>query len=156
MMRFSRTFFISALAFLCGTAIAQAAEHPFLDSAAVNKVVQQAKLEIERAHLTGCIAVVDEAGSLLFLERLDNAPAGCVDASIGKARTSALYHSPTVKFMQRLAGGETTVLEIPNAVALGGGFPLTLSGTVAGAVGISTPKQDLDNQASEAAAQAIE
>ena len=57
--------------------------------------------------------------------------------------------------MQRLAGGETTVLAIPHAVPLGGGFPLTLNGEVVGAVGVSTPKQEIDNQSSEKAASVL-
>ena len=54
--------------------------------------------------------------------------------------------------MTRVASGATPLLSLPNAVALGGGYPLTINGVVVGAVGVSTPKQDLDNQSSEAAA----
>lgn len=129
-----------------------AAEHPQLDNAQTAKVIDSVKSTLAEQHSTGCVAVVDASGSLLAFQRLDGSPAGCVDASIGKARTSALYHAPSLKFMQRLAGGETTVLAIPHAVALGGGFPLTLKGEVVGAVGVSTPKQDIDNQSSEKAA----
>ncbi|MFU2317433.1 GlcG/HbpS family heme-binding protein [Rahnella sp. PCH160] len=132
-----------------------AAEHPQLDNAQAAKVIESVKSTLAEQHSTGCVAIVDSSGSLLAFERLDGSPAGCVDASIGKARTSALYHAPSLKFMQRLAGGETTVLAIPHAVALGGGFPLTLNGEVVGAVGVSTPKQEIDNQSSEKAASVL-
>ena len=141
---------VTSLLFSATSALA--AEHPQLDNAQAAKVIDSVKSTLSGQHSTGCVAVVDASGSLLAFERLDGSPAGCVDASIGKARTSALYHAPSLKFMQRLAGGETTVLAIPHAVALGGGFPLTLNGEVVGAVGVSTPKQDIDNQSSEKAA----
>jgi glc operon protein GlcG len=141
---------VSSLLFSATSAFA--AGHPQLDNAQAAKVIDSVKSTLAEQHSTGCVAVVDASGSLLAFQRLDGSPAGCVDASIGKARTSALYHAPSLKFMQRLAGGETTVLAIPHAVALGGGFPLTLNGEVVGAVGVSTPKQDIDNQSSEKAA----
>lgn len=151
----------TAKTLLCVTSLlfsatsAFAAEHPQLDNAQAAKVIDSVKSSLAEQHSTGCVAVVDASGSLLAFQRFDDSPAGCVDASIGKARTSALYHAPSLKFMQRLAGGETTVLAIPHAVPLGGGFPLTLNGEVVGAVGVSTPKQDIDNQSSEKAASVL-
>lgn len=125
------------------------------DAVQTARIISQVKSQLSAADSTGCVAVVDSSGLLLAFQRFDNAPPGCVQASIGKARTSALYRTPTLKFMQRLQKGETSVLAIPQAVALGGGFPLTLHGEVVGAVGVSTPKQELDNSASESAAASL-
>lgn len=149
------SFFLTAglLALACGSA--SAAAHPQLDNAQAAQVINSVKSSLAAEKSVGCVAVVDVSGTLLAFERLDGAPLGCVDASIGKARTSALYRAPSVKFMERLQKGETTVLQIPHAVALGGGYPLTLNGEVVGAVGVSTPQQALDNKASETAAQAL-
>ncbi|KOC87352.1 GlcG protein [Winslowiella iniecta] len=126
-----------------------------LNNTQANQVIASVKNSLSTQKSVGCVAVVDASGTLMAFQRFDGAPLGCVDASIGKARTSALYRAPSLKFMQRLQNGETTVLAIPHAVALGGGFPLTLNGEVVGAVGVSTPKQELDNQSSEAAAQSL-
>ncbi|MGB9097375.1 GlcG/HbpS family heme-binding protein [Erwinia sp.] len=126
-----------------------------LNAAQADHVLGHVRDSIRAAKSTGCVAVVDASGVLIAFQRFDKAPPGCVEASIGKARTSALYHAPSLKFMQRLQQGETTVLAIPQAVPLGGGFPLTLHGEVVGAVGVSTPEQELDNQASESAANAL-
>ncbi|CAI0728332.1 heme-binding protein [Serratia ficaria] len=134
---------------------AAAALHPQLDNAQANQAIASVQSSLKAQNSTGCAAVVDSAGRLLAFQRFDGAPPGCVDASIGKARTSALYRTPSLKFMQRLQGGETTVLSIPHAVALGGGYPLTLNGEVVGAIGVSTPKQEIDNQASATAAGAL-
>ena len=149
------SFFLSAGLLALASGSAFAASHPQLDNAQAAQVISSVKSSLAAEKSFGCVAVVDVSGTLLAFERLDGAPLGCVDASIGKARTSALYRAPSVKFMERLQKGETTVLQIPHAVALGGGYPLTLNGEVVGAVGVSTPQQALDNKASEAAAQAL-
>ena len=149
------SFFLSASLLALASGSAFAASHQQLDNAQAAQVINSVKSSLKVENSFGCVAVVDVSGTLLAFERLDGAPLGCVDASIGKARTSALYRAPSVKFMERLQKGETTVLQIPHAVALGGGYPLTLNGEVVGAVGVSTPQQALDNKASETAAQAL-
>lgn len=155
-----KTMMMAAVLAAGVTGMAQAAQGPIqgpvLDDAMVAHVVAKAQQGLDAAKLSGCIAVVGETGALVYLHRPMAATPGCVDASIGKARTSALYHAPSVVFMDRLAKGETTVMAIPHAVPLGGGYPLKIAGTVVGAVGISTPKQDVDNTVSQAAAGAVE
>jgi predicted cobalt transporter CbtA len=49
----------------------------------------EAKAKAEGARVV--IAVVDEGGSLLFLERLDDTQVASVNVGIDKARTSAIY-----------------------------------------------------------------
>lgn len=146
----SSSFGALALMVLAGTASAAQ-----LNDAQANQVIASVQSTLKSQNSFGCVAVVDSSGTLLAFQRLDGSPLGCVDASIGKARTSALYRAPTLKFMQRLQNGENTVLSIPHVVALGGGYPLTLNGEVVGAVGVSTPKQEIDNQASQTAAEAL-
>lgn len=128
---------------------------PMLDQQDVAKVVAVAEREIAAAGSNGCVAVVDAAGMLLFFKRLDGAMPGCIDAALLKARTSAYFHSPSVSFMNRLAQGQTSVLGIPNAIPLGGGYPLKIGEHFVGTVGISTPKQELDNATAESAAAAV-
>jgi len=154
-MKQSLLSIICAAGVLLTTPCVMAALHPQLDNTQAHQVINSVKTTLTQQHSTGCVAVVNADGKLLAFDRFDGSPAGCVDAAIGKAQTSALYHAPSLKFMQRLQGGETTVLAIPHAVPLGGGYPLTLSGEVVGAVGVSTPKQDIDNQASETAASVL-
>lgn len=141
-----------ALSIAAISGVAHAGERAYLDNKDIEKVVTKAESFIADAHQTGCVVVVNDSGALLFAQHLDNAPLGCMDASIAKARTSALYHTPSVNLMTRVASGATPLLSLPNAVALGGGYPLTINGVVVGAIGVSTPKQDVDNQSSEAAA----
>ncbi|MNG64861.1 hypothetical protein D3C73_866510 [compost metagenome] len=146
---------LCALALLALANTATAAQAPQLNNAQANQVIASVQSTLKTQNSFGCVAVVDSSGTLLAFQRFDGSPLGCVDASIGKARASALYRAPTLKFMQRLQNGEITVLSIPHVVALGGGYPLTLNGEVVGAVGVSTPKQEIDNQASQTAAGAL-
>lgn len=139
---------------LLNTSLCVAAPAPLTHHQA-NQVIAAAEAQIKAEHSTGCAAVVDQDGLLLAFQRFDSASPGCIDAALGKARTSALYHTPSVTFMQRLQKGETTVLAIPHALALGGGYPLTLEGQIVGAVGISTPIQALDNHSAESASAVI-
>lgn len=150
MKSLSYSFCTMALLASVGTASASP-----LNNSQANQVIASVQSTLKAQNSVGCVAVVDSSGTLLAFQRFDGAPLGCVDASIGKARASALYRAPTLKFMQRLQNGETTVLSIPHVVALGGGYPLALNGEVVGAVGVSTPKQEIDNQASQTAAGAL-
>lgn len=126
-----------------------------LTNAKVRQILNRVSQQVSHNKSTGCVAVTDASGLLLGFERFDDAPPGCVDAAIAKAKTSALYRSPTLKFMQRLQQGQYTVLAIPQAVALGGGYPLKIDQSVVGAVGVSTPQQALDNEIAENIAKAI-
>ncbi|MGO4744098.1 GlcG/HbpS family heme-binding protein [Serratia quinivorans] len=148
----SLSYSFCAMALLASVGTASASQ---LNNSQANQVVASVQSTLKAQNSVGCVAVVDSSGTLLAFQRFDGAPLGCVDASIGKARASALYRAPTLKFMQRLQNGETTVLSIPHVVALGGGYPLALNGEVVGAVGVSTPKQEIDNQASQTAAGAL-
>lgn len=120
-----------------------------LTNATVRQVLERVRQQVLHNQSTGCVAVTDASGLLLGFERFDAAPPGCVDAAIEKAKTSALYRISSLKFMQRLQKGEYTVMAILQAMALGGGYPLTIDQLVVGAVGVSTPQQTLDNHIAE-------
>ncbi len=108
-----------------------------LSSSDTDKLINAA---IEKAHSLNanvCVAVVDQSGLLLNFKRMDNAPVGCIDASILKARAAALYRTPTDKYMDRANGKEPAIMTLPGQVPLGGGSPVEYQGHVIGAVGAS-------------------
>ncbi|MCC3704308.1 GlcG/HbpS family heme-binding protein [Rouxiella badensis] len=88
-------------------------------------------------HANVCIAILDQAGQLLAFKRMDNAPVGCIDSSILKARAGALYHTPTDKYMGRANGSEPAIATLPGMVPLGGGNPIVFNNNVIGSVGVS-------------------
>jgi uncharacterized protein GlcG (DUF336 family) len=102
----------------------------------VHRIVAACKTEVQRAKCAATIAVVDESGDLLYLERMDGpGPLSC-DVAIGKARTAALTRQPTKAAEERLPG-RLGYLNVPGFFALQGGVPLMYQGQCVGAVGIS-------------------
>src|SRR5262245_35380706 len=87
----------------------------------------------------GVIAVVDEGGNLMALERLDGTFAAGANISIGKARTSVLFKRPTKTFEDIIKNGRTAMVSLPDAffTPLQGGIPITIDGQIVGGVGVS-------------------
>jgi glc operon protein GlcG len=110
-----------------------------------------------RAHNEGsAIAVVDDGGNLLYLERLDGTfPAGAM-VSVGKARTAALFKKPTSAFEDIIKNGRTAMVALPDFTPLQGGIPLELDGRVIGAIGVSgASNQQRDEAVAKAGAAVI-
>ena len=87
----------------------------------------------------GVIAVVDEGGNLMALERLDGTFAAGANISIGKARTAVLFKRPTKAFEDIIKNGRTAMIALPDAyfTPLQGGVPITVAGQIVGGVGVS-------------------
>jgi glc operon protein GlcG len=115
-----------------------------LDGARKIAAVAETKARAEGARVV--IAVVDEGGSLLFLQRLDDTQVASVNVGIDKARTAAIYRRPSKVFEDQVKNGRVSALALHGAVALQGGVPILVNGTVIGAIGVSgeTPSQDED------------
>lgn len=113
-----------------------------LDGAKRIAAAAEQKAKVEGARVV--IAVVDEGGSLLLLERLDDTQIASVNVGIDKARTAAIYRRPSKVFEDQVKNGRVSALALHGAVALQGGIPIVVAGKVIGAIGVSgeTPGQD--------------
>jgi len=131
---------------MAGSAKAQLIEKTALTLEGAKKIaaVAEAKAKADGARVV--IAVVDEGGSLLLLERLDNTQVASVNVGIDKARTAAIYRRPSKVFEDQVKNGRVSALALHGAVALQGGVPIIVGGQVIGAIGVSgeTPGQDED------------
>jgi glc operon protein GlcG len=115
-------------------------------------VIAAAVAEAKRVNAPGgSIAVVDEGGNLLALERLDQTFAASANIAIGKARTAALFKKPTKVFEDAIKSGRTSMVtlggDLQNFTPLQGGIPLEWEGKVVGAIGVSgaaSAQQDED------------
>src|SRR5438093_2080763 len=87
----------------------------------------------------GVIAVVDEGGNLMALERLDGTFAAGANISIGKARTAVLFKRPTKAFEDIIKNGRTAMVALPDSLftPLQGGIPIIVDGQIVGGVGVS-------------------
>lgn len=101
------------------------------------QIIAAAAAEARRNKVGGAIAVVDDGGNLLALERLDGTFAASGTISIGKARTAAIFQRPTKAFEEIIRGGRTPMLALQDFTPLQGGVPIVVDGQVVGAVGVS-------------------
>ena len=110
------------------------------------KIAAAAEVEAKKRGATVVIAVVDDGGYLLVLERLDDTQVASVDVGIAKARTAAIFRRPTKVFEDQVKNGRVAALALPGAVALQGGVPIIIDGRVVGAIGVSgnSPQEDED------------
>src|SRR5262245_19846964 len=93
----------------------------------------------------GDIAVVDDGGNLMTLERLDGSFAAGANISIGKARTAALFKRPTKAFEDIIKNGRTAMVALSDFTPLQGGVPIIVGEEVLGGIGVSgaaTAQQD--------------
>jgi glc operon protein GlcG len=106
------------------------------------KAIATAALSYARAHDApgAAVAVVDSAGVLVYLEKLDGTFQNAAEISIGKARTAALFGKPTRVFEDIVNKGRYSMLALPGVAPftpLMGGVPIEINHRIAGAVGVS-------------------
>lgn len=142
------TLVTAALLLVSATAAAQVAEKKSLTLDGAREVIAAAKAEAKRLNAPGgVIAVVDDGGNLMALERLDGTFAAGANISIGKARTAALFKRPTKVFEDIVNKGRTTMVALNDFTPLQGGVPIQVDGQIVGAVGVSgasSAQQDED------------
>jgi glc operon protein GlcG len=132
---FSLPLLSAALAL--ATEPAAVADKKSLTLEGAKQVASAAAAEARGHNEGGAIAIVDDGGNLLYLERLDGTfPAGAM-ISIGKARTAALFQKPTSAFEDIIKNGRTAMVALPDFTPLQGGVPLEIEGRVVGAIGVS-------------------
>lgn len=102
-------------------------------NAALNAAIGEAR----KRQAGGAIAVVDDGGNLIALQRLDGTFAAGAEVSIGKARTAALFKKPTRVFEESINKGRTALVGVSAMTPLQGGVPIEHDGFVIGAIGVS-------------------
>jgi glc operon protein GlcG len=117
---------------------AQTAEKKTLTLEGAEKVIAAAKAQAKKLNAPGgVIAVVDDGGNLMALERLDGTFAAGANISIGKARTAAQFKKPTKVFEDVIKNGRTSMVALNDFTPLQGGVPIMVDGQLVGAVGVS-------------------
>ena len=146
---------LAVFAALSMNANAQLADKKVLTLEAAKKIATGAEAEARKNNWNVVIAVVDDGGHLIYLQRIDGTQTGSIDVAIGKARTSAAFKRPT-KVFDELAKTRPSITSIsPNAVLLEGGVPVVVGGQMVGAVGVSGVTSQQDAQIAEAGIAAL-
>ncbi len=140
-MRTTQRYLLAALAVIlpahAGALHAQVADKKGLTLDGARRVIAAAIGEAKKRNTTGVIAVVDEGGNTIALERLDNTFAAGANISIGKARTAVLFKRPTKVFEDIIRNGRTPMVALNDFTPLQGGVPIVVDGQVVGGVGVS-------------------
>jgi glc operon protein GlcG len=126
-----------------------------LTLAAARRIVSAAEAEAERRGLAVVIAVVDDAGVVIELARMDAAQIASVNVGMGKARTAAIYRRPSRVFEEQIRDGRVAALALADATPLQGGVPILIDGKVVGAVGVSGDSPQMDEAIAMAGARSI-
>ncbi len=134
--KLARVAAVAALLVPAGAARGQWSEKKTLTLEGAHRVVAGAVAEARKRNTTGVVAVVDDGGNLMAVERLDGTFAAGAPISIGKARTSALFKKPTKVFEDVINKGRTAMTTV-DFTPLQGGVPITVDGSIVGAVGVS-------------------
>ena len=121
-----------------GTGQAQVVEKKGLTLNAAKQIIATAVGEARRLGAPGAvIAVVDDGGNLVAVERLDGTFAAGANISIGKARTAATFKRPTKAFEDIIKNGRTAMVALSDFTPLQGGIPLMIGDEVIGGIGVS-------------------
>ncbi|MBZ5643453.1 MAG: heme-binding protein [Acidobacteriia bacterium] len=119
------------------------------------KIVAAAKVEAENNKWAVSIAVVDDGGFLVALERLDGAVGQSAGIATLKAQTAAMARTPT-KALEDVVKERPATGAFPGRLSVQGGVPILVNGECVGAVGVSGVKSFEDEQVAKAGLRAIE
>ena len=127
---------------------------PVLTSSDAQKMMAACKAAAVAQGWAVSIAIVDEGGYLLSLERLDGAGLLTPDVATGKARTAAFTRAPTKNLEDRLRE-RPAFMKIEQYLPLQGGMPIKIEGDCIGAIGVSGVQSHEDEQIANAGIAAL-
>jgi glc operon protein GlcG len=129
---------------------------PYLTLADVKKIAAAAEAAAVANHWNVVIAIVDEGGHLLWLQRHDGAAPISAHIAPAKARTAALGRRESKIYEDLINNGRMSFLSAPELEGmLEGGVPVIVDGHVIGAVGVSGVKSAEDAQIAKAGIAAL-
>ncbi|NUU01031.1 heme-binding protein [Herbaspirillum robiniae] len=129
---------------------------PYLSLDDVKKIAAGAEAEARANNWNVAIAIVDDGGHLLWLQRLDGTAPISSQIAPGKARTAALGRRESKIYEDMINNGRFSFMSAPGLEGLlEGGVPIVVDGHVVGAVGVSGVKSSEDVQIGKAGIAAL-
>ena len=131
-------------------------QKPVLTLDDVKRMAAASEAEASKNNWAVSIAIVDDGGHLLWLQRLDGAAPVSAGIAPGKARTAALGRRESRVYEDMINQGRISFLSAPSLEGmLEGGVPVVVDGQCIGAVGVSGVKSTEDAQVARAAIAAL-
>lgn len=143
---------------LCVSALtaAELATRKAITLAAAKEMAAAAEAEARKNNWNVVIAVVDEGGHLIYLQRMDDTQIASVKIAQGKAQTALLFKRPTKAMEDAVAGGRNVMLALPDALPVEGGLPVMADGRIIGGIGVSGVQSTQDAQIAKAGLAPVE
>ena len=117
---FATALLVSLFAMGSLPAPAQLADKKALTLEAAKKIAAAAEAEAKKNSWNVVIAIVDDGGHLIYLQRMDGTQTGSVDVAIKKAQTAMTFKRPTKVFEDAVAGGRQGDPALHGALPIGG------------------------------------
>jgi uncharacterized protein GlcG (DUF336 family) len=130
-------------------------QHAALSLEDAKRVAAAARAEAEKNGWAVVIAVVDDGGHLMYLERMDGTQKASSRIAEEKGRTAILFKRPTKAIEDNVLEGRTVMMGLPGAVPLEGGVPLMKDGQFLGGIGVSGVQSFQDGIVARAGAAAL-
>ena len=107
-----------------GTAWAQLADKKVITLGVAKKLAVAAEEEAIKNKWNVVIAIVDDGGNLLYLQRLDGTQIGSIEVAIQKAQTAVNFKRPQALEDALVTNNQTPILKLPGAIPIEGWLPL--------------------------------
>ena len=127
---------------------------PCLTLADVKKIAAGCEAEAIKNKWNVVIAVLDDGGHLLLLQRMDGATPFNAQVAVEKGRSAAVSRRSTKNWEDRIAAGRNAMLNMP-VLPVQGGLPIMHQGECMGAIGVSGVQSHEDEQIAQAGLDAL-
>ena len=131
------------------------ATKPILSLEDAKRIAAASEAEARANEWKVVIAVVDDGGHLLYLQRTHDTQFGSVETAIAKAHAAAAFQRPTKMSEDAVLSGRLIHLALPGVIPAEGGVPLKRDGVVIGALGVSGVRSVQDGQIAAAGMAAL-
>ena len=127
---------------------------PCLTLSDLKKIAAACEAEAIKNKWNVAIAILDDGGHLLWLQRMDGATPFNAQVAVEKGRSAAVSRRSTKNWEERIVGGRMVMLSMP-VLPVQGGLPIMHQGECAGAIGVSGVQSHEDEQIAQAGLDAL-
>ena len=118
------------------------------------KITAACEAEARRNKWDVVIAILDDGGHLLMLERMDGATPANAEIAVQKGRSAAISRRSTKMWEDRIKDGRVSMLKMP-VLPVQGGIPVMYQGECVGGIGVSGVQSHEDEQIAQAGIDAL-
>ncbi|TNC95458.1 MAG: hypothetical protein FD121_1414 [Gallionellaceae bacterium] len=131
------------------------ANKPILTLEDAKRIAAAAEIEALKNGWKVVVAVVDDGGHLLYLQRSHETQWGSVDTAIMKAHAAVAFQRPTKASEDAVLSGRLIHLALPGVIPAEGGVPLVRDDIIIGGLGVSGVRSVQDGQVANAGLNAL-